>query len=396
MQLPSSVRFSPCLGFVLLLSTATGCGGGSKQAAPPPPDQPVTISTQPANATVPLDSTGTFTVVATGTGPLSYQWNKEGEAISGATASSYTTPSVELGNSGDTYTVTVSNTVSSVTSAQALLTVGPRSPKPGDIRFKLVGSQALQQWTNDGPDTLQWTWQPSASNAFGTPMEIGDEICFPANPYPNCAWAFDIFSLPPGGMPLSVVFKAGYLTSFETDLGGLNAPDTVIQSLDFQTAVGVYGSEWLTIQGGQFDLAERVVSPGAITSTVAADGLKSRVITAVSFEATGQAHLISYGWQGDTTTQYETSVSIVGPPDVVAAAQSLANAGFIITAFGGNDTNGYVLIGTKVRGDFLPRLLQAYPQYNQGGRSWAEVARLTWNGYGGPSASSGYEFVSVQ
>src|SRR4029077_14776994 len=51
-----------------------------------------TITTQPVNQTVTAGQTATFTVAATGTAPLSYQWRKNGTAISGATSSTYTTP----------------------------------------------------------------------------------------------------------------------------------------------------------------------------------------------------------------------------------------------------------------------------------------------------------------
>src|SRR5207244_9991606 len=50
------------------------------------------ITTQPANQTVTAGQTATFTVVATGTAPLSYQWQKNGANLAGATSSSYTTP----------------------------------------------------------------------------------------------------------------------------------------------------------------------------------------------------------------------------------------------------------------------------------------------------------------
>ncbi|HEY6387534.1 MAG TPA: choice-of-anchor D domain-containing protein, partial [Candidatus Acidoferrum sp.] len=48
-----------------------------------------TITTQPVNQTVTAGQTATFTVVAGGTAPLSYQWQKNGVNVAGATASSY-------------------------------------------------------------------------------------------------------------------------------------------------------------------------------------------------------------------------------------------------------------------------------------------------------------------
>jgi hypothetical protein len=353
--------------------------------------------------TVPIYSTGTFNVSVGGTPPFTYQWSRNGVMVSQTTGSlytaSYTTTEIELSDNNAQYAVTVSNSVNSVTSSTATLTVGPRSPMPGDLRFKLIGSQALQQWTNDGPEGLQFPWQPTFANAFATPMQIGDQVCSAGPDYPNCAWGFDVFSLPSTGMPLSVAFRAGYLANFETDLQNYNAVDTVIQSLDMQNDVGAYGLELLKIQGSSaFDLLERVVAPGSIASTVAADGLQSRVITAVSFDATGQAHLMSYGWQGDTSTAYETEVSIVAPQDVVTAASSLGSGGFTITAFGGDDSDGYVLVGTKVHGDSVPRPVTAYPQSNPGGRAWVELARFRWIEYSstGSVTSQGYENIREQ
>ncbi len=57
-----------------------------------------TITTQPASQTVTAGQTATFNVAATGTAPLSYQWKKNGTAISGATSSVLYNPSdIEFG-----------------------------------------------------------------------------------------------------------------------------------------------------------------------------------------------------------------------------------------------------------------------------------------------------------
>lgn len=64
----------------------------------------------------------TFTVVATSSSTLSYQWRKNGGNISGATASSYTITSVQANNAG-TYSVKVTNAGGNVTSSGATLTI---------------------------------------------------------------------------------------------------------------------------------------------------------------------------------------------------------------------------------------------------------------------------------
>src|SRR5208282_1176294 len=89
-----------------------------------------TITTQPVNQTVTAGQTATFTVAAAGTAPLSYQWQKSGVNIAGATAASYTTPVTTTGNSGSTFDVVVSNTAGTVTSAAATLTVTAAAVAP--------------------------------------------------------------------------------------------------------------------------------------------------------------------------------------------------------------------------------------------------------------------------
>ena len=111
----------------------------------------------------------------------------------------------------------------------------------------------------------------------------------------------------------------------------------------------------------------------------------SRVVTAVSFDNSGQANLISYGWQGDATV-YETEAIISRPQDVATAATTLAGKGYIISAFGGDDTDGYVLIGTRVKGDTLPRSLSiTTPTYsstppNPDSAYFTTVVHLFYNG----------------
>jgi len=84
---------------------------------------PPTITTQPADKTVRVGKTAKFTVMATGTAPLNYQWRKNGVNITGATNASYTTPPTTAADNGALFAVTVSNLAGSVTSDNAILTV---------------------------------------------------------------------------------------------------------------------------------------------------------------------------------------------------------------------------------------------------------------------------------
>jgi len=86
---------------------------------------PPSITTQPVNRTVAAGQSATFSVTAAGTAPLTYQWQKNGVNIAGATASSYTTPPATTADSGSTFRVVVSNAAGSATSNSATLTVNP-------------------------------------------------------------------------------------------------------------------------------------------------------------------------------------------------------------------------------------------------------------------------------
>ena len=98
----------------------------SHNAAPVAPS----ITTQPANQTVFAGQTATFSVIANGTLPLSYQWKKNGTAISGATSASYTTPAETTSDNGAQFSVVVSNSAGTVTSNAATLTVNPDPVAP--------------------------------------------------------------------------------------------------------------------------------------------------------------------------------------------------------------------------------------------------------------------------
>ena len=81
-----------------------------------------TITAQPASQSVAAGASVSFSVTVTGTSPLSFQWRKDGSSISGATASSLALSAVTTSDAGS-YDVVVSNSVGSVTSSAATLSV---------------------------------------------------------------------------------------------------------------------------------------------------------------------------------------------------------------------------------------------------------------------------------
>ena len=103
------------------------------------------ITTQPVNQTVNSGQSATFSVAAGGTAPLSYQWQKNGTAISGATSTTYTTPATTTSDSGEQFTVVVNNSAGSATSNAAALTVNSASTQqlsasPASLSFGNVNT----------------------------------------------------------------------------------------------------------------------------------------------------------------------------------------------------------------------------------------------------------------
>ncbi|HEY9173064.1 MAG TPA: immunoglobulin domain-containing protein [Verrucomicrobiae bacterium] len=82
-----------------------------------------TIATQPADASVTYGQTATFTVAATGSGTLSYQWQRNGLDILAATNASYTTSPVTFANDGFTYRALATDAKGTTASRTATLNV---------------------------------------------------------------------------------------------------------------------------------------------------------------------------------------------------------------------------------------------------------------------------------
>jgi len=131
------------------------------------------ITTQPGNQSVTAGQTATFSVSATGTAPMSYQWRKNGTSISGATASSYTTPATSMTDSGSTFSVSISNSAGSVTSNNATLTVNQAAPIAPSIATQpasqtvTVGQTATFSVLATGTGPLSYQWRMNGTNVSG-------------------------------------------------------------------------------------------------------------------------------------------------------------------------------------------------------------------------------------
>ena len=113
------VRLVPNLGLAFLFTVLSlaGCGGANSDDGTAP-----AIKVQPANMTVTELQAASFSVTATGTAPLTYQWQRGAKPIAGATAATLTIASALAADNGARFSVVVSNSAGSVTSGEAALT----------------------------------------------------------------------------------------------------------------------------------------------------------------------------------------------------------------------------------------------------------------------------------
>ncbi|MEO5717265.1 MAG: immunoglobulin domain-containing protein [Chthoniobacterales bacterium] len=140
--------------------TPTETPSPSPTVTPTPTPVPPAIVTQPMDKTVLLGETATFSVTATGTDPLAYQWQKNGAAVAGAIQSSYTTPPATAGDNGSVFQVTVTNAAGSVISNQAILTVNlpPTITIQPQNKSVAIGKSVRFTVAATGPAPLSYQW----------------------------------------------------------------------------------------------------------------------------------------------------------------------------------------------------------------------------------------------
>lgn len=142
------VTFTTPNGSLTFTSTGGFTVTGSGTSAP-------TITQQPSSLGVAPGSSVTFTVAASGSGTLSYRWQKDGTTIAGATSTSYAIASVAETDAAD-YTCVVSNAYGSVTSDAATLVVTDTPAYEGYNLFAPMASTDTYLMDNDGNIVHTW------------------------------------------------------------------------------------------------------------------------------------------------------------------------------------------------------------------------------------------------
>lgn len=331
------------------------------------------ITSQPAARTVVVGTSTTFTVAASAAPAPSYQWRKNGTAISGATAASFIVAYPQTGDAGS-YDVVVTNSAGSVTSSAAALTVLSRSyagvyfgsfgtnlgnfaifvrpDNTGVFLGYLPGSNVPVKNLNlTVGDTGQFSFTQSGSggiSAFSTDI----------NGAPRAAAAGDI------GFVGSIA-QDGSLSGTVTGVSG--AALSATKSADVgatQAVAGYYGaaasntsSTLLSITsatGQAFALTQTSTGSNGGTGIVDATGHVTVITSNQSIELTINADTSTLS---GTTVAGSTTTTYTGASEAVLAAQRLGNISSRANVGTGANVAiaGFVISGT----DSKPVLIRA-------------------------------------
>jgi hypothetical protein len=129
---------------------------------------PAAIVVQPVSLSVNSGKPAVFSVGATGTAPISYQWRKNGLNISNATSASYSIPAVSAGDAAN-YDVQVSNAQGSVASGSVSLSINaPPSilVQPSSIALN-SGTLGAFTVTATGTSPINYQWRKNGVNIIG-------------------------------------------------------------------------------------------------------------------------------------------------------------------------------------------------------------------------------------
>lgn len=351
----AATSYSTLCGFVVSLIfvglICAGCGGGHGITPPPPTPQGLAITTQPSSQGARLGQTATFSVTLNDANGVSYQWSKNGIAISGATEAAYTTPPTVTTDNGSTFHVTVTTATGSLTSREVQLVLNP--PQSGDLRFQQVDSTLILDGYTDTVSTNILGTAVSTWSNYGSPLRFEQAgYCSAVGTPVNCTWFFELFSTPITGV--TTTYRSGLLANFQPDLFALGF-DTVVTSASMQTGNNAYAISSIKTT------STNVFSPIATQSLPAADfqfiasqqGQEGHVITALGFNG-DLLQYVSYGLTGDHNV-YEAQVLSATLATIPSQAATLAQSGYIVTAVGGDPVNGFFVVGTRLQGDTMPR-----------------------------------------
>jgi len=129
-------------------------------------------ATDPQSVTTCVGSPASFTTSPTTSGSFTFQWKKNGSPIAGATAATYSIPSVALSNAGS-YTAVVTGTCGSVETNPATLTVNaPTTATAPSSAAVCPGSPVSFSTTAGGTGPFTYQWRKNGTAITGATASV--------------------------------------------------------------------------------------------------------------------------------------------------------------------------------------------------------------------------------
>jgi hypothetical protein len=274
------------------------------------PAPPSVDSIQPTNLKVVEGQSASFTVNASGSPPISYQWKKSGSAIAGATTSIYTIASAVATNSGS-YSVTVSDVNGTTGSSNVNLIVVPTVPLPyalnnstltwvtnpatpwygqtnisedgvASAQSYFIGDnqQSILRTTVSGPGVLSFWWKVS-SETNADVLSVGFGSTTAASISGEVNWQSQFVYLPAGSQTVQWTYSKNATNSAGQDAGWVDlvnftngvTPATILAQPTDQSSFGGSPVTFSVTAGGTPPLAYQWRFNGANISGATASAL---------------------------------------------------------------------------------------------------------------------------
>jgi hypothetical protein len=360
---------------------------------------PPSITTQPQSRTVTAGNSVSFSVAATGTAPLAYQWQQNGADISGATSSTYSIGAVQASDAAY-YTVSISSPFGSQTSAAATLTVlvpPTITTQPQSLTVN-IGASAMFTAAATGNPAPTYQWKFNGANIGGAtastytrsnvqPVDAGSYTVVVNNSggTTNSQPATLTINKPPA-VSVAVSTNGTPFTAPATILVSASASDTdgTVAQVDFYEGTNLLGTAtttpftftWNSVPAGSYTLTARATDDLGGTATSAPASVTVNPPTECFSAPNG---LVAW-WPGDGT-----AYDIVGKKNWTVMGGTTFVAGKVGQAFSFNGTDGYVVRANDVATTAVDNWAMAAWVFWKGnvGTPGKQIQMLLYNGNGG-------------